>query len=230
MPKQFDHDQNALTEKVLKMGGLTERMIHDTTRILVEWDLGHFEAVAAAEETVDALQREIDEEMVRMISVYTPVASDLRTLLMVTRITAELERIGDQSMNICFYAKELLKQPPLRRLVTIPMMAEISMLMLRDALDAFTERASDLALKVVKTDDKVDRMNDQLFRELMTYVMSDPKTIKQVMELVLTSRAYERIADHAVSIAEDVVFMVRGRDIRHVALPNGDGETGAGEG
>lgn len=229
MPKQFDSDLNALTERVLKMGALTERMIHDTTRTLVEWDLEFFEGVPANEDALDVLQREIDEEVVRMISVYTPVASDLRLLLVIARITSELERIGDQTMNIGFYAKELVRQPPLKPLIDLPRMAEIVMQMLRDALDALTQRSSDLAVKVIKSDDRVDELNDQLFRELVTYVLEDAKTMKQVMELVLTSRAYERIADHAVNIAEDVFYLVKGRDIRHVALPNGNGNPENGE-
>ncbi len=224
MPKQFDSDLNALTEKVLKMGALTERMIHDTTQTLVEWNIELFEPVPGNEDTLDVLQREIDEETIRLISVYTPVASDLRLLLMITRITSELERIGDQTMNIGFYAKEMLKQKPLKPLIDLPRMAETAMQMLRDSLDAFTRRSSELAVKVIKNDDTVDQLNDQIFRELMTYFLTDPKTMAQVLELVLTSRAFERIADHAVSIAEDVFYVVQGRDIRHTEPPNGPKE------
>ncbi len=221
MPLQFDTDLNALTGKVLKMGALTERMIHDTTETLVEWNIELFEPVLRNEEALDVLQRELDEETIRLISVYTPVASDLRLLLMVTRITSELERIGDQTMNIGFYAKELLKQPPLKPLIDLPRMAETAMEMLRGALDAFTQRSSELAVKVIKSDDTVDKLNDQIFRELMTYFLTDPKTVTQVLELVLISRAFERVADHAVGIAEDVFYMVQGRDIRHTEPPNG---------
>ncbi len=221
MPKQFDADMNALTEKVLKMGALAERMIHDTTQTLVEWNIDLFGPVSGNEETVDTLQLDIDEETVRLISVYTPVAADLRLLLMITRITSELERIGDQTMNIGFYATEMLKQPPLKPLVDLPRIAETAREMLRDALDSFTQRSPELALKVIKQDDAVDKLNDQIFRELMTYFLTDPKTVRQVLELVLTARAFERIADHAVNIAEDVFYAVRGRDIRHTDLPNG---------
>lgn len=221
MPLQFDSDLNALTEKVLKMGALAERMIHDTTRTLAEWNIGLFESVPDNEDALDGLQREIDEETVRLISVYTPVASDLRLLLMITRITSELERIGDQTMNIGFYAKELLKQEPLKPMIDLPRMADTAMRMLRDALNAFTRRSSDLAVEVIKSDDTVDQLNDQIFRELMAYFLTDPKTMAQVLEMVLISRAFERIADHAVSIAEDVFYVVQGRDIRHTEPPNG---------
>jgi phosphate transport system protein len=219
MPLQFDTDLNALTAKVLKMGALTERMIHDTTQTLVQWNIDLFAPVPENEDALDVLQREIDEETIRLISVYTPVAADLRLLLMVTRISSELERIGDQTMNIGFYAKEMLKQEPLKPLIDLPRMAELAMEMLRNALDAFTQRSCELALDVIKSDDTVDQLNDQLFRELMTYLLTEPKRMPQGLELVLTSRAFERIADHAVGIAEDVFFMVQGQDIRHAEPP-----------
>ena len=221
MPKLFDNDLNTLIDGVLKMGAITERMIHDTTQTLVEWNIDLFASVPENEETLDTMQRELDEEIIRLIGVYTPVATDLRMLLMLTRIVSELERIGDQTMNIGFYAKQMVKQPPLKPLVDLPRMAEMATQMLRDALDAFTQRSSELAVKVIKSDDTVDKLNDQIFRELMTYMLQDPKTVTQAMEFVLTSRSYERIGDHAVGIAEDVFYLVEGRDIRHIHPPNG---------
>jgi phosphate transport system protein len=215
MPKKLDHDLRALKDRLLTMGALAERMIHDTIATLVDWHIERFAPVPEAEEQMDAMQREIDEETVRLIGVHTPVAADLRLLLVTTRITAEIERIGDQTMNIGFYAREILKQPPLKPLIDLPRMAELAGKMLGQALDAFAKRSSDTAVAVIEQDDRVDDLNDQIFRELMTYLISDPKTIPQALELVLISRAFERIADHAVAIAEDVVYAVQGRDIRH---------------
>jgi len=218
MPRLFDNDLNRLRERLLAMGAMAERMIHHTVETVVKHDLNLFQPVRELEEKMDALQREIDEETIRLIGVYTPVASDLRLLLMTTRINAELERIGDQAMNIGFYTKNLLKEEPLKSVAGLPAMGETTQAMLRNALDAFTQRSDELALDVIKTDDRVDHMNDQIFRELLTYVLSDPQVISRVIELVLIARAIERIADHAVSIAQDVVYMVRGEDIRHVRI------------
>lgn len=216
MSKQFDHELDELRRKLLTMGAMAEKMVHDTTTMLVERNLGIFEPVVKAEDGMDAFQREIDEDAVRLISLYSPVAADLRSLLMATKITAELERIADKTMDIGFYAKTLFKEPPLKPLIDIPRMAEIDVTMLKKVLDAYTERSAEKALDVIKMDDQVDELNDQLFRELMTYVQEDVKAVNRVLELVLIARSYERIGDHAVNIAEDVVYMVRGQDIRHI--------------
>ncbi|MDD5521642.1 MAG: phosphate signaling complex protein PhoU [Kiritimatiellae bacterium] len=216
MSKQLDQDLNRLKEKLLTMAAIAEKMIHDTITTLVQWDPDIFQPVIQAEEKMDMLQREIDEDTVRMISVYTPVASDLRLLLMTTRITAELERIADKTMDIGFYTKTLFKEAPLKPLIDMPHMAELSMNMLKKAMDAYTEKSVEEALDVIKMDDKVDEIHDQLFRELMTYVLADPKSINRVLELVLIARSFERIGDHAVNISEDVYYMVKGLDIRHI--------------
>lgn len=215
MPKQFDHELDTLRRKLLTMGALAEKMVRDTTTMLIERDMAIFEPVKKAEDSMDALQREIDEDSVRLISVYTPVAADLRSLLVTTRITAELERIADKTMDIGFYAKTLFKEPPLKPLINIPRMSEIAGSMLKEVLDAYTEGSAEKALDVIKMDDEVDDLNDQLFRELMTYVQGDVKAVNRVLELVLIARSFERIGDHTVNIAEDVVYMVRGQDIRH---------------
>lgn len=216
MPRQFDNDLNRLKERLLTMAAMAERMIHDTLATMINWDMTLFEPVKQAEDKMDMLQREIDEDTVRMISVYSPVAADLRLLLMSTRIAAELERIGDKTMDIGFYAKTLFKEPQLKPLIDLPRMAEIATVMLKNAVDAYTEGSSEKAIEVIKMDDKVDALHDQLFRELMTYVVADPKAINRVLELVLIARSFKRIADHAVNISEDVFYMVKGQDIRHL--------------
>lgn len=215
MPKQFDEALSELKSRILIMAATAERMIDDSIKAINNWDIKGFDSLDSAEDKMDAFQREIDEETIRLIGVYTPVAGDLRFLLMVTRINAELERIADQVMNISFYSQQMMKAKPIKPLVGIPNMAEKAQHMLKRAMDSFSGRSSEEAKEVIVYDDKVDRLHDQLFRELMTYVLGDPKTITQVLELILIARAYKHIADYAVSIAEDVVFMVEGEDIRH---------------
>ena len=216
MRKQFDQDLNRLKERLLTMAATAEQMIRDSIATLMSWDYSLFATVEQNEEKMDALQREIDEETVRLVAVYTPVAADLRLLFMVTRINAELERIGDKAMDIGFYAKTMVKEQPIKPLIDLPRMADIAMDMVRKSVDAFAAADCDEALAVIAMDDEVDRLNDQIFRELMTYVQGDPTIITRVLELVLISRSFERIADHAVNIGEDVVYMVKGEDIRHV--------------
>lgn len=216
MSKLLTQELDALRRKLLAMGALAEKMVRDTTAMLIKRDLAIFDPVRQAEDGMDAMQREIDEETIRLIGVYTPVAADLRSLLMTTRIAAELERIADQTMDIGFYAKTLFKEPPLKPLVDIPRMAGIAADMLKKVLDAYTEKSAEKALEIIKTDDEVDDLNDRLFRELMTYVQEDAKAVNRVLELVLIARSFERVGDHAVNVAEDVVYMVRGQDIRHL--------------
>lgn len=216
MSKQFDHELDALRRKLLTMGAMAEQMVCDTTAMLIERNLAIFEPVIKAEDCMDALQRDLDEDSVRLISLYSPVAADLRGLLMATRITSELEKIADKTMDIGFYAKTLFKEPQLKPLIDIPKMADIDVVMLKKVLDAYTEGSAEKAMDVIKMDDQVDELNDLIFRELMTYVQDDVKAVNRVLELVLIARAYERIGDHAVNIAEDVVYMVKGKDIRHI--------------
>lgn len=216
MPKKFDEGLGRLKNKLLFMGALAERIIASTMTGLINWNATSFESVQSDEEKMDLLQREIDEETIRLISVYTPVASDLRFLLTVTRINSELERIADQAMNISFYSKQMMQCPPIRPLSDLGRMGEIGIAMLKDALDAFTSSSAEKAIEVMETDDQVDTLNDALFKDLMACLVSDPGKMKQVLELILTGRALERIADHAVSICEDVYYMAKGEDIRHV--------------
>ena len=215
MPKRFDEELGRLKARLLSMGVLAGEMIEDTMAALDNGDVELFEPLGQTEEKVDLLQRQIDEETIRLIGVYTPVAVDLRFLLMVTRINAELERIGDETMNISFYTKRLVKEAPLQLPHTIRRMGEIVNRMLETTMQAFTRNSSELALKVVQTDDKVDDLNDAACKEIMSAMRSDSMTPVPGLELVLIARAFERIGDHAENIAEDVYYLVEGRDIRH---------------
>ncbi len=215
MPKRFDAELLQLKKRLLAMGAIAEDMIAETIATLVHRDEARIEKVRAEEERLDRLQKEIDDETVRLIAVHTPVASDLRLLLMATRINAELERIGDRAITICKSCGRLFAEPPLKPLIDLPRMAEIAQSMVRAVLTAFVEGDAGAALRVIAIDDEVDNLNDQIIRELITYMLADAKNIQRALNLVFISRAFERIGDHAVNIAEDVVYVVRGEDIRH---------------
>jgi phosphate transport system protein len=216
--RRFDKDLAALKQNLLFMGALAEGMIRKTMNALVDRNPSLIEDVLKDETRMDDFQRSIDNETVRLIGVYTPVAGDLRILLMITRINAELERCADLAVSICYGYEnlKLLEESPLKPLVDLPRMAMLTEQMLHRSLKAFMSGSADEALSVIKTDDEVDQLDDQIFRELLTYMLGDPRNISRALGLILTARAFERIADHVVNIAEDIVYIVRGEDIRHV--------------
>jgi phosphate transport system protein len=168
------------------------------------------------EKEVDALEREIDSEVIRLISVYTPVAEDLRFLLMASRINSELERIGDQAENVCDYFKELLQGNPEKPFVHLPRMVTIAQEMLREALDAFIERSEEKAAAVMIRDDEIDALNDEIRDKQLEDMAKDPTIVRTALGMILIARAFERVADLAVDISIGVVYLVRGEDVRHV--------------
>jgi len=173
------------------------------------------ERVIAADQEINDLQIDIDDRALRLLATQSPLAVDLRLITSTMKINANLERIGDQAVNVAENVLKLLPYPPLKPLIDIPRMAEIAKKMTRDALDAFVNRDPDLARDVLRRDDEVDLLKDQIFRELLTYMMADPGTIGRALSLILISRNLERIADHATNIAEDVIFIAEARDVRH---------------
>ncbi len=215
MDKHFEDDLEELKQRLVYMGGLCEKMIRLSIKALVERDLAPLNDVFEAEKEVNQLQVEMDDRCVKLFALHTPVAVDLRMVMAAMKINNDLERIGDQAVNISQNTRELLKQPPLKPLIDIPRMADIAQGMLKDALDAFVKRDVDLSRAILVRDDSVDALKDQLFRELLTFMISDPFTIQRALDLILISRNLERIADHATNIAEDVIFMAQGKDIRH---------------
>jgi phosphate transport system protein len=170
---------------------------------------------------VNDLQIDIDERSLRLLATQTPLAVDLRLITSAMKINADLERVGDQAVNIAESVLALLPYPPLKPLIDIPRQATIAEKMIRDALDAFVRKDPELARDVLRRDDEVDDLKDQVFRELLTYMMADPGTIQRAMSLVLISRNLERIADHATNIAEDVIFIAEAKDVRHHHLEQG---------
>jgi phosphate transport system protein len=213
----FEAELQALRNQLLTMGGLVEERVHRAVHALIHRREEEARRVIATDQEINDLQIDIDNRSLKLLATQTPLASDLRLITSAMKINADLERVGDQAVNIAESALVLLPQPPLKPLIDIPRMAAIAEKMIRDALDAFVKRDPELARDVLRRDDEVDELKDQVFRELLTYMMADPGTIQRAMSLVLISRNLERIADHATNIAEDVIFIAEAKDVRHHA-------------
>lgn len=215
MQRHFDEQIQELMEKLVLMGRLAEAMIQLSLRVMIERNESLTEDVARKEKEVNELQMEIDDRAVKLTALQQPVGSDVRFLFMASRIATELERIGDQAINICQNAHHVLKAPPLKPLVDLPLMGELSEAMVRKSIEALVKRDCDLARVVLKDEKGVDLFRDQIFRVLLTYMMADPGTIERALALILMSRNLERVGDHATNIAEEVIYLVEGREVRH---------------
>ncbi|MFA7001107.1 MAG: phosphate signaling complex protein PhoU [Candidatus Omnitrophota bacterium] len=215
MERHFDEELRELKEKLLQMASLAEESIVRAVKALVERDSGLAKNVIASDDAVNMLEIEIDELCLRLLALRQPIAKDLRFIASAMKINNDLERIGDLSVNIAERTLDLFKEPVLKPLIDIPRMAQLAQKMVKDSLDAFVGSDAELALNVCRSDDEVDQLNHQIFRELLTYMIQDPKNITRSVDLVLIGRHLERIADHATNIAEDVVYMVKGRTIKH---------------
>ncbi len=215
MDRHFDTELNALNEKLLHMARLAEESVALAVRSLKERNQALAQDVFMREGSVNLLEIEIDELCMKLLALRQPVASDLRFITSAMKIGSELERVGDLAVNIAEVSVRLLKQPPLKPLIDIPRMASLAQGMIRDSLDAYVNRDEKLARAVCERDDEVDSLNDQVFRELLTYMMSDRTTIDRAVGLILIGRHLERIADHATNIGEDVIFLVLGKTIKH---------------
>ena len=211
----FEDDLRALKNRLLSMGALVEERARQAVQALMERRTELAEQVIAGDQEVNDLQIEIDVRCLKLLALQQPMASDLRLITAAMKINADLERIGDQAVNIAENAAQLLAHPPLKPWLNLPRMAEIAQQMTRDALDSFVRRDPVLARSVLERDDEVDQLKDQNFRVLLTYMMADPGTIERALGLILVSRHLERIADHATNIAEDVIFLVEAKDVRH---------------
>jgi phosphate transport system protein len=211
----FEEDLQALKQRLLTMGALVEERAHSAIGALIHRRLDEAELIINSDKDVNDLQIEIDDRCLKLLALQQPIAKDLRLITSAMKINDDLERIGDQAVNIAQNTIKLLPQPPLKPLIDIPRMAEIAEKMTRDSLDAFVKRDPELARSVLRRDDEVDQLKDQVFRELLTYMMADPGTIQRALALILISRNVERIADHATNIAEDVIFLVEAKDVRH---------------
>jgi phosphate transport system protein len=217
MTKQFEEDLGGLKQELLKMAAKAETMIHLSMQALVQRDLSLAAEVPELEDDVNQLQLDVDDRCFKLLALRQPMAHDLRFIIAAGKISSDLERIGDLTVNILENTKVLLQFPELKPLIDIPKMADTSRQMVRDSLDAFVEEDAAKARNTVMRDDEVDSLKNQVFREVLTYMISDPQTIQVGMQLILVSRHLERIADHATNIAEDVVYLVEAKDIRHHA-------------
>ncbi len=215
MHRHFEEQIGELLNRLAVMGRLAESMINLALRVLIERNENLAEEVYLKEEEVNDLQIEVDDRAVKLTALQAPVGADVRLVFMASRIATELERIADQAVNICQNAHHLLQHPPLKPFVDIPIMGEIAERMVRESLDALMNRDVGLAQHVLDEEKKVDAFKDQVFRELLTYMMSDPGTIPRALALILISRNLERVGDHSTNIAEEVIYLVQGRDVRH---------------
>jgi len=217
--KQYDAELNEIRSKLLEMGGKVELMINDALKSLVERDSALADRVIAFDHEINRLEMEIDERCLQVLARRQPAARDLRFLTLALKIVTDLERIGDQCRNIGKRAKELNEEPPLKPYIDLPRMAQWAGVMVKEALDAFVGGDDRLALKVCADDQFVDDLNEQIQRELLTFMMSDPTTIARAIKVNAIAKCLERIADHATNVAEMVIFMVKGKDIRHTGHP-----------
>lgn len=213
--KKFEQELESLKQQLMKMGEVAESMVGWASAALVGRDRALILKVQASEPKLDQYQIEIDSEAIRLITIYAPIAKDLRFLLMVARINTELERIGDQALNNSEYVLQMLSAPPAEPLRDLNRMSEITRDMVHNALQAFHDEDTDRAQQVLQADDEVDSLNSQTFRDLLGHREVDPETINQCMTLILLARSLERIADHATNICEEVIYLVKGEDIRH---------------
>lgn len=216
MERKFDEELKNLKEKILKLGALVEGQVQNAIKALVKRDSKLAQDVIEKDAQVNRLEVEIDEECIRLIALRQPAGSDLRFITTAMKLVTDLERIGDLAVDICERAMELNLEPQLKPYIDIPRMAEISMQMLKGALDAFVNRDSKLAQEVCARDDEVDNLNVQIFRELLTFMVEDSHTITRAVRISYISKYLERIADHATNIAEMVVYLVEGKIIRHM--------------
>jgi phosphate transport system protein len=215
MERHRDQELDKIRQILLRMGGVVERMIHEAMRALIDRDQPRAQVVIRTDDEVDHLQLEIDGLCNRMLALQQPTAVDLRFLVATMKIATDLERMGDSAVNVAQAVEVLNQEPPLKPYIDLPRLADLTQGMVRDALDSFVRRDARAALDVCKRDDDVDGLYKQLFRELVTYMVEDGKTITRALHLLLIARNFERIADHATNVAEDVIFYVEGRDIRH---------------
>ena len=215
MRTRFQQGLDELREKLLRMGGLAEQAVDRACRAYVERDLNRCHMVLENESLINVAEREIDELAFDLLALQQPMAVDLRFILAVTKINSDLERVGDQAVNIAERVMDMVELPPAELPVDIPRMATAVSAMVRRALESFIEGKAELAQAVLEMDNVVDRMRDEAFITLVRTMNERPTVTRQALDALLVARNLERVADHATNIAEDVIFWVRGADVRH---------------
>jgi len=217
MESHFHQELNSLKAELLKMAGLAEQAISNAVEALVKRNTALAEKTIAEDEKLNEMEILIDDRCLKLLALHQPLAADLRFITSAMRINLDLERIGDQAVNIAERVIFLNQEPQLKPYIDIPRMAQIAQSMVKDVLDAFVNGDAKLARSVCERDDQIDALNDQVFRELLTYMMADSKSITRAVHLIIVSRCLERIADHATNVAEGVIFMVKALVIKHHA-------------
>jgi phosphate transport system protein len=215
MERRIDQDLDRIRQSLLRMAATVEGMVAKATRSLIDRDADLCREVVHQDDEVDLMELEIDEVCHSVLLLRQPTAVDLRFLVAVMKINSDLERIGDSAVNIAQSVEQLIEQPPLKPYIDLPHLSTLVQKMVRDSLDAFVGRDAALATAVCGRDDEVDGLYHQIFRELLTYMIEDPRTVSRALHLLLVARNLERIADHATNISEDVIYYVEGRDVRH---------------
>jgi phosphate transport system protein len=214
--KKYEEELKKLREEILYMGGKVEDQIQKAIKSLVDRDSELAEVIIERDHEVNRLDVEIDDLCIKLLALHQPAGRDLRFITTGLKITTDLERIGDMAVNLCERALELNREAQLKPYIDIPRMARIAQRMIRESLDAFVREDTELALKVCKSDEEVDQLNSQIFREVVTFMIEDPHTVNRAIKISSVSKYLERIADHATNIAEMVIFMVKGKSIRHL--------------
>jgi len=218
MERHFDQLLAELKQELLRMSALAEQSVSHVLRALVQRNDALAQEVDDNDTQLDRLQMEIDDRCIKLLALQQPAASDLRFIAMTMKIASDLERIGDQAVNISHRCKDLNKEPLLKPLIDIPRMADTACGMIHEALDAFVYAKPEVARAIIVRDDEVDMINRQLHRELTSFMIEDPHTITRCLNLMSVAHNLERIGDHATNIAEDIVYLYEGRDIRHQPL------------
>jgi phosphate transport system protein len=213
--KAFEQQLRTLKDKLLLMSSAAEKMIADSILALVERRPSLAEDVIRSDDSLDKLELEIDNLCYEILALEQPVARDLRFIATALKIVRDIERIGDIAVNIAERAAELIQEPEMKRLIDLPIMAEAAQRILKDSLDAFVNYDAELAEKVIRDDGFIDDCYEQIFRELLTYMMEDTKYISRALKVIFIAKHLERVGDHSANIAEMVIFLVRGQDIRH---------------
>jgi len=215
MKRFFDAELESFRSHLILMGEKSMEQVRRALQALVDRDISLADQVIAADDEIDKLEVGIDDDAIRYMNLRAPIATELRLVIVGMKASHDLERVGDEATNIARRAVKLSAEPPLKPYVDIPRMAEIAVEMLRDSLDCFLNGDAQKALAVVQRDNEVDAINKQLYRELSSYMIENPETISRALELMFISKSIERIADHATNIAEEMVFLMQAKDIRH---------------
>ena len=218
--KRFDSELESLRSRVMQMGGLVETQITHAIDAFVQGDMDRMEQVIGDDDQVNGLEVSIDDDCAHIIARRQPTASDLRMVMAVSKIVTDLERIGDEAAKIARMAREIYKRDRLQipRLTDIRTVGDIGVTMLRDVLDAFVRLDVSAAMRIIREDMAVDDHFRGILRQLITYMMEDPRTISTALDIIFIAKAIERIGDHAKNIAEDVIYIVKGTDVRHIAI------------